>query len=102
MAENQVVTIQLDEGLPLAIAVDTPRGQLVADRDISAKFDGVTAAIERVGRDVLESVKKVAPSAATIELDFGITLEQGHLIALLGKARGDASIKVTLEWSRGT
>jgi hypothetical protein len=101
VAENQVVTIQLEDGPRLAVAVEATRGQLVADRDIVGKLEGVTSAIEHVGHEVLETVKKIAPSAATVELDFGIALEQGQLIALFGKAKGEATIKVTLQWTRG-
>jgi hypothetical protein len=41
---------------------------------------------------------------AAVELGFGLAVglavEQGQLVTLFAKAKGDATIKVTLEWSK--
>jgi hypothetical protein len=74
--------------------------QLVADKDITARLSAVTKSIEVIGREALDAVRKATPDKATVELGFGLAVEQGQLVALLGKGRAEASITVTLEWSR--
>lgn len=98
--DDQLIAVDLGEEQLLAVRVEVVSGELVDDdARVIARLQGVTKSIETVGREVLESVKKVKPAKATVELGFGLALEQGQLVALLGKAKGEASIKVTLEWS---
>jgi hypothetical protein len=98
--DDQLIAVQLEDEQLLAVRVELVGGALVDDdAKVIARLEGVTKSIETVGREVLESVKKVKPAKATVELGFGLALEQGQLVALLGKAKGEASIKVTLEWS---
>lgn len=98
--EDQLIAVDLGKNQLLAARVEVVGGALVSDDEkVLAKLKGVTQSIETVGREVLESVKKISPSKAVVELGFGLALEQGQLVALLGKAKGEASIKVTLEWS---
>jgi len=99
---DQLIMVDLGEDQLLAARVEIVTGDaLVTDDEEKtfARLQGVTKSIETVGREVLESVKKVSPSKAVVELGFGLALEQGQLVALLGKAKGEATIKVTLEWS---
>lgn len=99
MAGERIVALQLDDGEKLVVIAEQVGPALVADNEIVAKLGSVTSSIEHVCRDVLNAVKRVAPSKGTVELGFGLALEQGQLITLFGKAKGEATIKVTLEWS---
>ena len=45
-------------------------------------------------------MKKAGPSKATVELGFTFGVETGQLIAMFGKAKGDTSLTVTLEWTK--
>jgi hypothetical protein len=96
------VTVKLDDGEKLIVVAEQIGPALVGDKDIEAKLSSVVSTIERVSGQVLESIKRVAPSKAVIELGFGLAVQQGELITLFGKARGDATIKVTIEWSSRT
>jgi Trypsin-co-occurring domain 1 len=98
MAER-LVGMDLGEGVHLVVAAEQKGPQLVSEKDIVARLAGVTKPIERVSQDLLDTVKRVRPRKATVELSFGIAIEQGQLVALLGKGKGEASITVTFEWS---
>lgn len=99
MAER-TIEVDLGDGLQMAALVEQHGPEYVAAEDIVATLGSVTGAIERVGRATIEAAKNASPAKATVELSFGLALEQGALIALLGKGKADASITVTLEWSR--
>jgi hypothetical protein len=99
MSEQRRVTIDLDDDLTMVVIAEEPGPELVSAEDVIATLGAVTGSIERVGREVLEAVKRVAPTKATVELGFGLAIEQGTLVALFGKGKGEASITVTLEWS---
>ncbi len=102
MAEENVVVDLGDDG-KLAIAVDSGAGvQLVSDDGEPAVVAGltdITKPISRVGRDLLDAAKAAKPDKAVVEAGFGVAIEQGQLISWLAKGRGEATIKVTLEWS---
>jgi hypothetical protein len=91
------------DGTELRIAVRAEQNgpQLVSTKDVVARFSELTGAIEVVSREVLEAVKAAAPDKAVLELGFGVTVEAGKLVALISKLGGEATIKVTLEWSKG-
>ena len=98
MAQREV-TIDLGDGMQIVALAEQAGPELVADEDVVAVLGAVTGPIEKVGRETLEAVKRAMPDKATVELHFGLAVEQGHLLALLGKGKGEASITVTLEWS---
>jgi hypothetical protein len=102
MPGEQMVTMDLDDGLRLVVVAEQTGPVLVAEDQIEARLSSVAGSIERVGKEVLNSVKRIAPSKATVELGFGLAIEQGQLVALFGKGRAEATINVTLEWSPRT
>ena len=95
---ERVVTVDLGDGMTIAVAAEQHGPQMVADGDLLAKLSAVMEPIERVSRDAVEALRRAAPTRGTVELGFGIAIEQGQLIALFGKGKGEASITVTLEW----
>jgi hypothetical protein len=99
MADERTVTMDLGGGMKLAVVAEVTGPQLVADDKVVAELSHVTGPIERVSREILEAAKRAKPSKATVELGFGLAIEQGVLISLFGKGKGEASIKLTLEWS---
>lgn len=62
--------------------------------DVEAAVDSVT----EVGSILVEKLKAVKPTRATVELHFGFTLEAGKLTALLVSGQAEASLTITLEW----
>jgi Trypsin-co-occurring domain 1 len=100
MGGQRIVTVTLEDGTAMAVLADQVGPTLVADKDVVARLGTVTASVESVSRNLLDAVKRAAPTSATIELGFSLAIEEGQLVALFGKARGEATLTVTLEWSR--
>lgn len=100
MAGERLLVVKLDGGGTMVIAAEQVGSTLVADTGVVAKLSNITSSIERVSHDVLDAVRRAGPSKATVELGFGLAVEAGQLVALFGKGRGEATIKVTLEWTR--
>jgi hypothetical protein len=100
MAGERVIAVDLDPETRMVVVAEQLGPALVADDDIDAKFGQVTKSIEKVSGAVLDSVKRVAPTAATVELAFSLAIESGVLVAMFGKGKGEASITVTLEWKK--
>lgn len=65
------------------------------DADIAKALDTVS----EIGSMVVEKLKMVKPSKATVELKLGFAVEAGKLTALWVGGKGEASLAVTLEWS---
>jgi hypothetical protein len=110
MLDDYVVMTKLEGGVTLAIAAEPIGDQPVAVRDVVTDLGAIASSIERVSRDIverlshemLETARKAGPSKVTVELGFGLAVETGHVVAVLGKGRGEASLRVILEWSRDT
>lgn len=101
MGVQRTIPVQLADDVTMVVVADQVGPSLVADRAVDGRFAQVTASVERVSTDVLDAVRRARPTAATVELAFGLAVEEGRLVALFGKAKADASITVTLEWRGG-
>jgi hypothetical protein len=99
---EQLIPLSLEDGTTIVVAAEPVGKVLVASSDVVGSLDKVTGSIERVSREMLEAAKRAAPTKATVELGFTLALEQGQLVALFGKAKGEASVVVTLEWSKAS
>ncbi|KQR54061.1 hypothetical protein ASF88_04290 [Leifsonia sp. Leaf336] len=97
---DRIIAVDIGDDVKIAVAAEQRGPQLVADKDITARLSSVTDSIEVVAKAALDAVKKALPDKATVELSFGLAIEEGKLLALLGKGKAEASITVTLEWSR--
>jgi hypothetical protein len=100
MTNERTITVDLGDGAKLAVVAEQIGPAMVADSEILAKLGTVTNSIGQVSRDVLSAIKSAGPDKATVELGFGVAVEAGQLVALFGKGKGEASIKVTLEWAK--
>ena len=100
MSTERTLTVDLGDDLLIAVVAEDVGGALVTDADVIARLSSVAGSIEKVSSAVLEAVKKAGPQRAEVELTFGLAIEAGQLVALLGKAKGEASIRVLLEWDR--
>jgi hypothetical protein len=100
MAGERTISVALDDDTQLVVVAEQIGPALVSDEDVVAKLGKVTGSIERVSREVLDALKRAAPTKATVELGFSLAIEAGQLVALFGKGKGEASITVTLEWSK--
>lgn len=72
---GRVVTVDLGNGMTLAVLAESSGPELVSDHDLVATLGAVTGPIERVGRAALEGVRRAGPTKASVELSFGLTIE---------------------------
>ena len=102
-AENatSVVTARLPSGVPVRVEVagsGSGNGMTsVGLRDLD--LDRALDAVGEIGSVVVEKLKAARPTRATVELNLGFAVEAGKLTALWVGGKGEASLKVTLEWS---
>jgi len=95
--ESQPVKVALPNGATIYVAATMLGGeQDVAFERLS--FQAVSEAIEGISSSIVQALKKVKPSKASVELGLEIAVDEGALTALLVKAGGKANLKVTLEW----
>ena len=59
-------------------------------------------AIEGLGSLVNDSVKKLAPTKASVEFGIEIALESGKITALLCQGSAKANLKIVVEWGATT
>jgi hypothetical protein len=98
---ERIVAVDLGDNMKVLVAAEQKGPELVAENEeLEAKLTSVTGAVERVGHDLLEAVKRAAPTSATVEVGFGLAIEQGQLVALFGKGKAEATITVTFNWAR--
>lgn len=100
VANERLVTLDLGDGEEALVVAQAVGPQMVSDDKIVAQLSRVTGSIEKIGRDVLDALRRVAPDSASVELSFGLAVQSGVLVTMLAKGQADASIKVTLEWHR--
>jgi len=100
MPGERAIKVKLDDGGTMVVVAEPVGETLVSAKDVVAKLGTITSSIERVSHEVLDAVRRAGPSKATVELGFGLAVESGQVVALFGKGRGEASIRVILEWSR--
>lgn len=100
MGHERTITVDLGNGQLIAVAAESSSGSaLVADEDVVARLGRVADSVETVSRQFLDALTRISPKRAEVELTFGLAVEAGQLVALLGKAKGEASIRVLLEWT---
>ncbi|MGW0119956.1 CU044_2847 family protein [Streptomyces sp. NPDC003327] len=66
--------------------------------DLSAVTESLAAFAGRIG----EALDRAAPDRATVEFGCQLGLDAGRLTALVVQGSANASLRVTLEWDRGT
>jgi hypothetical protein len=99
---DRLVPVAVDDGdlADLVVVAQQVGPVLVADDQILGRLERVSASVEKVSRQMLDAAKRASPTTAKVELAFSLAVEQGQLMALLGKGKGEASITVTLEWTK--
>jgi hypothetical protein len=97
-----VVTAHLPSGVPIKVEIAESGDGMTSvglkslkDLDLGKALD----AVSEIGSVVVDKLKAVKPSRATVELKLGFAVEAGKLTALWVGGKGEASLTVTLEWS---
>lgn len=99
MEGRQQVKVDLGDDGTLVVLAESFGPELVGHEEITSKLAAITGPIERVAEETLGAVKRAKPSKAVVELGFGMAVQEGQLVALLGKGKAEATVTVTLEWS---
>jgi hypothetical protein len=98
---TMVVTARLPSGAPVMVEVagaesdDGMTSVGLRDLDLGKALDTVA----EIGSALVDKLKAVKPTKATVELRLGFAVEAGKLTALWVGSKGEASLTVTLEWS---
>jgi len=91
-----IVKYELSNGTLIAAEV-TPEADFQPDRVPTIDFKQVRQAIEGIGEELGDTLKKIAPSSGTIE--FGLELSGEAGVPLFARGTTTAHMTVTLEWS---
>lgn len=111
-----VVTARLPSGIPIKVEVARPSDNRMAgpsDDEMTGPSDDEMASVglrhldlgsaldsvAEISSVVVEKLKAVTPTKATVEFRLGFAVEAGRLTALWVGGRGEASLTVTMEWS---
>ena len=99
-----IIPVKLESGTVIRAEATVVGGKEedVADLKLPRDIGDLTEAISGVSESVLAALRKVQPKKASVEFGVEVAVEAGHLTALLVRGSGNATIKVTLEWSRDT
>jgi len=81
-----------------AVGGDTER-EVSLDLSKALPLDQVSRVIAGLARLVHSGIEELKPKKTTAEFALELSLESGQLTALWVKGSGNASIKLTLEWS---
>jgi hypothetical protein len=98
----EVVSAKLPSGVLVRVELAGPgAGDGMTSVGLSAlDLSGALDTVGEIGAVVVEKLKAARPTKATVELKFGFAVEAGKLTALWVGGKGEASLTVTLEWSR--
>jgi hypothetical protein len=99
MTGERLLAVDLDGETRLVVVAEQVGATLIADDEVITRLGTVTDSIEQVSRDVLDALKRAAPTTASVEIGSSFAVEEGKLVALPGKAKGEASVTVTPCWS---
>jgi hypothetical protein len=61
-------------------------------------FQRVADDVAAIASSLAEALRTVRPSKTALEFAVELTVEGGHLMALIAKGSGKASLKITLTW----
>jgi hypothetical protein len=64
-------------------------------------FEHVLEAVEGVASALGNTLKKLKPSSASVELGVELSAKEGKLLAIFVQGEGKANLKITLEWGGG-
>ncbi|MEM9927433.1 MAG: CU044_2847 family protein [Cyanobacteria bacterium P01_D01_bin.50] len=94
---TEIIPVKISENLIVMVEAKSLGGE----EDVSSKildFKPVTDAIEGLTGTIANTVNKVKPDKATVELSLEVGVESGKLTTLLVNGSGKGNLKLTLEW----
>lgn len=104
-SKQETRAVSLPNGVVAHFEVSVPAGESapkpesytnVGFKELS--FEGVIGAVEGVASVIGETLKKVKPTSAAVELGVELAVKEGKLLAVFVQGEGKANLKVTLTW----
>ena len=100
---TKIVPVILSDNSKIFIeVVDTGQTGESQEREVfgnkTASFSELKSSITGISKELLEVVKDIAPSKASIEFGVEIGFETSGLTAVIVKGTSKANLKITLEW----
>ena len=65
-------------------------------------FETVAQGIEEMSKALVAVFEKVAPDKVSVEFNVGISMDAGKLVALFFDTTATGSMKVSLQWGKGS
>src|SRR4051812_29326136 len=97
-----IVPARLGDGLDILVEVRSETGGEVDVADDPFSFDRVSQAIKAIAERVTAAIDVSRPTKASVEFGLDVGMESGGLTALLVRGKGNATLKITLEWDSST
>lgn len=86
---------------PVKLYVEARRGgEGEVATGVAQGLEKALEGIQAVGGEIARTLKAIEPDSFTVELGFEFKSEAGGLVAMLVRAGGSATVKVTMEWER--
>ncbi|MDQ1295877.1 MAG: hypothetical protein QG608_3764 [Actinomycetota bacterium] len=82
------------------VEVDEAGGPTTIGDSGALSFDGVRDTVEGIATELSQVWDKVRPSEASVAFGLKLTAKSGKLTGLIVEGGGEASLTVTLTWSR--
>jgi Trypsin-co-occurring domain 1 len=96
---SELVQVHLPDGETMWALVEETGPSDVARRGPIRSVTGLAAAIREVGAGVRGGLAGAAPDQLTVEFGVQLAVADGGLVAALAGVGGNASLRVTMEWT---
>lgn len=97
--QTENIPLELENGTQIFIEATVLGGEEDVSFDF-LPFEQVTQTIEAIANSMSQTIEKVKPSKATIELGLEVGLNEGKLVSLIVQNSAKANFKITLEWEK--
>jgi hypothetical protein len=97
-AKSQIIPIQIDNDQIIFATV----AMLGGEEDVSSRilsFDSAVSAIESIAKKLQKVIDSVKPQKSTVKFGVKLSVEAGKLSVFLVDGKGEATIKIILQWS---
>lgn len=96
---TEMVPVHLPNGAIAKIEIARTEGR--EDVGFGAKqFQEVGKTIAGIAEALAVTIKKTAPTKATVKFGLEVEIEQGSLVAAIVRGKGKTHLEITLEWMK--
>jgi hypothetical protein len=97
---TEIVKVRLPDGTDLNFEASQPGGEREVGR-IEDVLDSskIAKTIEGTVEILRGTFERIKPEKASVKFGLKVSVESGHLTAVIVKGTGEANLEITLEWS---